>query len=68
MAGASALNKTALAVTIATTWLVKLGVLPEALAAGAGITRKHLYAVLRGDRWMDVDDERSGRKRSPVSS
>ena len=39
------MNKTALAVTVAITWLVKLGVLPQALAAGAGITRKHLYAV-----------------------
>ena len=57
MAGASALNKTAPAVTVAITWLVKLGVLPQALAAGAGITRKHLYAVPRGDRWTDVDDE-----------
>ncbi len=48
MAGASALNKTALAVTVATTWLVKLGVLPQALAAGARITRKHLYAAPGG--------------------
>ena len=56
MAGASALNKTALAVTVAITWLVKLSALPQAPAAGASITRKHLYAV-PGDRWTDVDDE-----------